>query len=177
MEDIKSLQLKFDDASDDIIHIKDIMMENFQDYKKTSMFIATCGCTFKCLKELNMDISICQNCSIAKQPNISIKISRLVELYLNNHVTEAVVIGGLEPLLQFNELLSYISCLRRYTNDDIVIYTGYTKEELSSYISILQQYPNIIIKFGRYIPNQKPRYDRVLGVTLASDNQFAERIS
>lgn len=177
MEDIKSLQLRFDDASDDIIHIKDIMMENFQDYKKISMFIATCGCTFKCLKELNMDISICQNCSIAKQPNISIKISRLVELYLNNHITEAVVIGGLEPLLQFNELLSYISYLRRYTLDDIVIYTGYTKEELSSYIPILQQYPNIIIKFGRYIPNSTPIYDEVLGVTLASNNQFAIKIS
>ena len=177
MEDIKSLQLKFDDASDDIIHIKDIMMENFQDYKKTSMFIATCGCTFKCLKELNMDISICQNCSIVKQPNTSIKISRLVELYLNNHVTEAVVIGGLEPILQFNELLSYISYLRNYTDDDIVIYTGYYKHEILDYMNKLSQYPNIIIKFGRYIPNQRQRYDRVLGVTLASDNQYAERIS
>lgn len=177
MEDIKSLQLKFDDASDDIIHIKDIMMENFQDYKKTSMFIATCGCTFKCLKELNMDISICQNCSIAKQPNISIKISRLVELYLNNHVTEAVVIGGLEPLLQFNEILSYISHLRRYTNDDCVIYTGYYENEILDYIDILSQYPNIIIKFGRYVPEQEPCYDKVLGVTLASNNQYAIKIS
>ena len=177
MEDIKSLQLKFDDASDDIIHIKDIMMENFQDYKKTSMFIATCGCTFKCLKELDMDISICQNCSIAKQPNISIKISRLVELYLNNHVTEAVVIGGLEPLLQFNELLSYISYLRRYTLDDIVIYTGYYKHEILQEVNILSQYKNIIIKFGRYIPNQKSIYDRILGVTLASNNQYAVKIS
>ena len=177
MEDIKSLQLKFNDASDDIIHIKDIMMENFQDYKKTSMFIATCGCTFKCLKELNMDISICQNCSIAKQPNISIEISRLVELYLNNHVTEAVVIGGLEPFLQFNELLSYISCLRRYTNDDIIIYTGYYKHEIQDYINILSQYPNIIIKFGRYVPNSTPIYDEILGVILASNNQYAIKIS
>lgn len=82
-----------------------------------------------------------------------------------------------EPFLQFNELLSYISCLRNYTNDDLVIYTGYTKEELSSYIPILQQYPNIIIKFGRYIPEQESIYDDVLGVTLASSNQYAVKIS
>ena len=37
-------------------------------------------------------------------------------------------------------------------------------------------FTNIIIKFGRYIPNQKPHYDEVLGVNLASDNQYAERI-
>lgn len=120
---------------------------------------------------------ICHNCSIAKQPNISIKISRLVELYLNNHVTESIVIGGLEPFLQFNELYNYISHLRRYTSDDIVIYTGYYKHELLDYIDKLSQYKNIIIKFGRYIPNQKPIYDEVLGVTLASDNQYAKRIS
>lgn len=82
-----------------------------------------------------------------------------------------------EPLLQFNELCNYISYLRNYTLDDIVIYTGYTKEELSSYIPILQQYPNIIIKFGRYIPNQKSIYDPVLGVTLASNNQQSIKIS
>ena len=35
---------------------------------------------------------------------------------------------------------------------------------------------NIIIKFGRFIPNRPSRYDEVLGVELASDNQFAKRI-
>ena len=83
----------------------------------------------------------------------------------------------LEPILQFNELYNYISYLRRYTNDDIVIYTGYTECELQNYIPILQQYPNIIIKFGRYIPKQESMYDEVLGVTLASSNQFAIKIS
>lgn len=33
------------------------------------------------------------------------------------------------------------------------------------------------LKFGRYIPNQTPHYDSILGVNLASDNQYAERIS
>ena len=82
-----------------------------------------------------------------------------------------------EPLLQFNELLSYISYLRRYTLDDIVIYTGYYKHEILQEVNILSQYKNIIVKFGRYIPNQKSIYDEILGVTLASNNQYAERIS
>jgi hypothetical protein len=37
-------------------------------------------------------------------------------------------------------------------------------------------YKNVIIKYGRYIPNQTPHYDEVLGVNLASDNQYAERL-
>ena len=68
---------------------------------------------------------------------------------------------------------------RLYTNDDIVIYTGYKKEELQNngYINQLLQYENIVVKFGRYIPNQQSHYDNILGVNLASDNQFAEKIS
>ena len=42
---------------------------------------------------------------------------------------------------------------------------------------MLYDYKNIIIKYGRYIPNQTPHRDEVLGVNLASDNQYAERIS
>ena len=41
----------------------------------------------------------------------------------------------------------------------------------------LKQYDNIIIKFGRFIPNQEKHYDEVLGVELASPNQYARRIS
>ena len=32
---------------------------------------------------------------------------------------------------------------------------------------------NIIIKFGRFIPDQKSTFDSVLGVELASQNQYA----
>ena len=38
-------------------------------------------------------------------------------------------------------------------------------------------FPNIIIKFGRFIPNQEGHYDEVLGINLASKNQFGEKIS
>ena len=63
------------------------------------------------------------------------------------------------------------------SQDDIVIYTGYNKEEIGNKINILKQFPNIIIKFGRFIPGHEKHYDDVLCVELASNNQFAEVIS
>ena len=44
-------------------------------------------------------------------------------------------------------------------------------------LTLLSQYKNLIMKFGRFIPNQKPHYDEILGVNLASNNQYARRIS
>ena len=77
-------------------------------------------------------------------------------------------------------LLLFIRIFRKFSNDDIVIYTGYNKEEERSQDLIefikKNQYKNIIIKYGRYIPNQTPHYDEIIGVKLASDNQYAERL-
>ena len=55
--------------------------------------------------------------------------------------------------------------------------TGYYKEEIQDKIEWLKLYEPIIIKYGRFIPNQQPHYDETLGVMLASDNQYAERLS
>ena len=61
-------------------------------------------------------------------------------------------------------------------NDDIIIYTGYNEEEISEYINILHNFSNIIVKFGRFIPNSLHKFDNILGVELASDNQYAKFI-
>ena len=42
---------------------------------------------------------------------------------------------------------------------------------------ILKKFKNIIVKFGRYRPNFQKHFDEVLGVELASTNQYAKRIS
>ena len=85
--------------------------------------------------------------------------------------------GGLEPFDSWSDLNSLVNLLRVYTMDDIVVYTGYKEEEIQSKIQYLCTYPNIIVKFGRFVPNQQKHYDEVLGVELASDNQYARRIS
>ena len=88
--------------------------------------------------------------------------------------------GGLdivEPMEQFEEIYTFIEKLRtKYNcNDDVVIYTGYTEKECSDagWIQKLCVFNNIVIKFGRFVPNQASHYDKVLGVNLASDNQYA----
>lgn len=151
--------------------IKGLITEDFVNYKKASMTIIFPYCTFKCGKDY------CQNSSLAKAPIIEISVDDLINKYINNPITEAVVMQGLEPFDSWNDLKEFVQKLREYNNDDIVIYTGYNKDEVSKYIEELSVYPNIIIKFGRYIPNQDGHYDDVLGVHLASNNQYAERIN
>lgn len=141
------------------------------------MMLATCICDWKCLKEQNLDISICQNSELAKQPTIEISIESIINRYLDNPITNAVVIGGLEPILQFDEILQFIKVFRLKCEDDIVIYTGYYPNEIENEINELKQYKNIIIKFGRYIHEEVNRFDPILGIYLASPNQFACKIN
>jgi organic radical activating enzyme len=155
--------------------IKQLIDEDFVNYKLPSMYIGFPKCTFKCEKECGLQV--CQNGVLATSPTISIDADKLVSRYVNNFIASSVVIAGLEPFDSFNDLVELISKLRIYTDDDIVIYTGYYKSEIQQYINIIKQYKNIIVKFGRYIPNQQPHKDEILGVNLASNNQYAEKIS
>lgn len=151
--------------------VKYIIDEDIVNYKKTCMTIGFPFCDFKCGKEL------CQNSPIAKMKNIEISCAAIVQRYLSNPLSEAICFQGLEPFDSLLDLLSLIDEFRRYTQDDIVIYTGYNKSEIFGWLEEVKRYPNIIIKYGRYIPNQIPHKDEILGVNLASDNQYAERIS
>lgn len=159
--------------------LKLIIDEDFTNYKKASMFIGTISCTGKCCKEAGIPISICQNNWWRNQPVLVIKDDDICKRYLENDLTSAIVFGGLEPIEQFPDLVDFLDCLRnKYScDDDVVIYTGYTDKEISKQISILKKFSNIVIKFGRYLPNSPSRYDKVLGVNLASENQYGERIS
>ena len=155
--------------------LKAIVDEDLTNYKHPSMLLAFPNCTFKCEKDSG--IEMCQNKSLVLSNNIEMDIDLIIIRYLNNSLTSTIVCAGLEPFDSFDDLHSFIDCFRSVSNDDIVIYTGYYKNELQDQISTLQHYPNIIIKFGRYIPNQESHYDKILGVNLASNNQYAEKIS
>lgn len=155
--------------------IKSFKDEDFVNYKKPSMFIIMPHCTFKCDKENGC--LMCQNSHLAHEPTHNIEEDMLITRYLTNFITKAIVFGGLEPFDTAEELAHFIGRLRHHTGDDIVIYTGYTEEELATnkYYKQILGYDNIIIKYGRFRPNQTPHYDEVLGVNLTSDNQYAKR--
>ena len=154
-----------------IVEIKD---EDCINYKKISMFIAMPFCSGKCYKELGLDCSMCQNDELRNSKRVDLSCEKIIERYLNNPLTNAIVFGGLEPLDSYKELVEFIDIFRnKYAcKDDIVIYTGYKEEEILNKIKQLKSFENVLIKVGRYIPNSKPIFNEKLGVTLASDNQY-----
>ena len=157
--------------------LKFIKRDDFVNYKKCSMFLGTTSCNWKCCKESNIPCSVCQNYPWSNNPIKEFDNKDIINMYLKDGLEESIVFGGLEPMLQFQELVSFIDEFRKISEDDIVIYTGYYESEIEKEIEVLKKYKNIIIKFGRYIPNRNSRYDDVLGITLISDNQYAEKIS
>lgn len=156
-----------------------ILDEDFVNYKKPSMLIGTIKCNGKCYKDLRLSPDICQNWELRNSVAINIDDNKLCQRYLNNKLTNAIVFGGLEPFDQFDEMIKFIDILRKQynCNDDVVIYTGYNYIEIDEKIDKLKKFWNIIVKFGRYIPDSQPVYDTVLGVSLISNNQFAINIS
>ena len=156
--------------------LKNVTDEDFVNYKKPSMVLGFPICkNFKCDRKCGRQV--CQNSALATAPDVEVDIDELIQRYLDNPITKAIVCQGLEPLDSWDDLIDFIIEFRLISDDDIVIYTGYTKCEVKDKIEILWHFfPNIIVKFGRYIPDQEPHYDDVLGVYLASDNQYAERI-
>ena len=155
--------------------VKAVIDEDFVNYKKPSMFIAFPRCDFKCERECG--IACCQNSDLARSPDIEIDCQKLVNRFLKNPISEAVVCGGLETFDTFDDLIYFIRAFREKSDAEIVVFTGFSRVEVDDKIDVLSSFKNIIVKFGRYIPGQKPHYDEVLGIELASDNQYAERIS
>lgn len=156
--------------------IKGLIDEDFVNYKLPSMFLITTTCDFKCCKELGNNI--CQNMDVVKQPTIGIDDNNLIKRYLENPITKAIVFGGLEPFEQFEEVYDFIHKLRFEYNcfDPVVIYTGFYPDEKVDELIRLSKFDKIIVKFGRFIPDQKPHFDQVLGIELASNNQWAEEL-
>lgn len=164
---------EIEEVSPSSIRVKSIE-DTHQDYKKSAVYIITDRCDFKCCREAGIDV--CQNMSVVHQKSIEVTYWEVLDIVTRNHpILSAIVFGGLEPLLQMNEVYWCIKFLRQHNvKDDIVIYTGYYPEELCGEDMLkIASLGNIIIKFGRFVPNSNRKRDEVLKVYLASDNQFA----
>lgn len=165
--------------------LKGLVDEDVANYKKCAMYLIFPNCSFKCDKESGQ--SVCQNSALATAPIVEIPVEQICSRYTANSLTSAIVCGGLEPFDSKYDLIELVDCLRRKheCRDDIVIYTGYTEEELENSSNTekallfknLKQYSNITVKFGRFVPDQEFHLDEILGVKLASPNQYAKKIS
>ena len=115
--------------------IKGIEIEDFVNYKRPSMFIAIGNCDWKCCIEGGFDISICHNSPLAHAKETDVDIDFIYNEYINNPITEAIVIGGLEPMTRFTDIYRLIKYFREHNcNDVFVIYTGYYPDEIKEEI-------------------------------------------
>ena len=50
------------------MRLKNIVVEDFCNYKHPAMFLITAECDWKCCRENGLNVSICQNSSLASVP-------------------------------------------------------------------------------------------------------------
>ena len=153
----------------DSIRVRDCV-EVFQDYKRSAVMFSAISCDWKCCKEAGRDV--CQNMKLTKGEIVVLSFDRALKM-VKDSITDAVLFAGLEPLLQADELVQFIEYLRQKgISKPIVIYTGYYPEEINQETLLRLAKCQVVMKFGRYIPDRPSRFDEILGITLASDNQF-----
>ena len=151
--------------------------ESFTEYYKTGLLIATPFCTDKCSKDLGLEVSLCHNCLIENEYE-EISNKDILQRYKDGQgLFKSLIFAGREPMDSFEELVELIRDFRELYNDDIVIYTGFYKNEIFSKLAIIKMFENIVVKFGRFIPNQEKVYDNILQVYLANKEQYVEKIS
>jgi hypothetical protein len=160
------------------MNIKGIKDEVFNDYNKISMLIICPKCTVRCYAEHNLPPEICQNNHLHKTLTYNIDNQKIIERYLSNPLTEAVIFGGLDSWDSVEEILIFINDFRKVCNDDIVLYTGryITEDIVQKHLHKFNGLSNVYIKFGRYIPSLKPIVDKLTNVTLASSNQYFYKV-
>lgn len=161
------------------IELKGIIWEDMVNYKKICTTLMFPKCNWKC--DIENGVQLCQNKGLAAAPSERHNIDDIMTTYMHTYLSEAIVLQGLEPLDSPLDCYTVAAALKRWKiNNDLVIYTGYYPYEpgIDQIInSIAYLTPgHLIVKYGRYIPNQTSHYDPVLGVYLASDNQYGEII-
>ena len=133
--------------------IKQLRDEDFTNYRLPSMVVGFPSCTFKCEKDCGCR-GMCQNSELFKSPSIEMSSKDIVDRYMNNPITRAIVLGGLEPFDTFGQMLELMCEFREKTDDTIVIYSGYYRDEIpKERIDAIIKYVNEHPEFGLYLEN------------------------
>lgn len=157
--------------------LKGIIDYDCTNYKEPCLTLEFPYCDFKCDK-IN-GCRVCQNSALYFEPDIEVGGEQIWKMYQDNPLTKAFCFQGMEPFDSYIDLIELIKFIRidKQCDDPIIIYTGYQQGEDWITERSLQKYKNIIVKWGRYLLGYEPHYDEVLGVNLASNNQYAEWIT
>ncbi len=90
--------------------------------------IWTCGCEHHCVGCSNPELWQCKS-----QYEISVdSLCELLRTQLHGKQVDGFVITGGDPFFQANDLAKLLPHLKRYSND-LLVYTGYTLEELRGF--------------------------------------------
>lgn len=157
--------------------LKGIIDYDCTNYKEPCLTLEFPYCDFKCDK-IN-GCHVCQNSALYFEPDIEISGEQIWKMYQDNPLTKAFCFQGMEPFDSYIDLIEFIKFIRidKQCDDPIIIYTGYGQGEDWITEQSIRKYKNIIVKWGRYLLGYEPHYDEVLGVNLASNNQYAEWIT
>lgn len=68
--------------------LKGVIVEDFINYNVPCMTLEFPTCSFKCDKECGQQV--CQNSSLVQMPTLDIDLNYLINLYLNDPITEAI---------------------------------------------------------------------------------------
>ena len=142
--------------------------EVYNDYKKVGVLLATPTCNNNC--------KYCQNEYLKKKKPIEYDISEIFNFVKKNKLIKSFIFGGLDCMDSFDQTYDIIKEIRKKFDYDIVLYTGKLKTDINLEIEKLKNFKGIIIKFGKYKKNKEKKYDELLGITLASNNQYSRRI-
>ena len=99
---------------DPYFSLRELIDEDFVNYYKPSMFIGVPYCDFKCNKEAGT--KVCHNLKLVMQRLVRIPVKELIERYLANPITKAIVFGGLEPFYLYR-VIYCIFC--------VIVFIGY----------------------------------------------------
>lgn len=157
--------------------LKGIIDYDCTNYKEPCLTLEFPYCDFKCDK-IN-GCRVCQNSTLYFEPDIEVSGEQIWKMYQDNPLTKAFCFQGMEPFDSYIDLIEFIKFIRidKQCDDPIIIYTGYGQGEDWITEQSIRKYKNIIVKWGRYLLGYEPHYDEVLGVNLASNNQYAEWIT
>ncbi len=149
-------------------------------YKDFTMVLFAPYCTWKCCTECGIPESSCANHCFQQQDVKEYPNEAIINRYISNPLHGGLCIAGAEPL-DSNDLRGFLKEFRAAVPDVIIIYTGYTADEpiVVEFIDWLTKNDinDVILKVGRYIPDGTKHIDPILGVPLASENQYAIKVN